>query len=57
MKGHQARVTVRAAHYSGFDADRWWEMRLGVRTEAEELEKLLLDIVRHRASSDFMNEP
>lgn len=47
MKGHQTRVTVRSARYLVFDPDRWWEARGGVRTEVEELEKLLLDVVRH----------
>jgi hypothetical protein len=49
MKGHPTHVTVRSAHYSNFDPDRWWETRLGVRTEIVELEKLLLDVVLHPA--------
>jgi hypothetical protein len=51
MRGHPTRVTVRAARYSGFDPDQWWESRLGVRTEIIELEKLLLDIALHPLSS------
>jgi hypothetical protein len=47
MKGHQMRVMVRAAHYSNFEPDRWWQSHSGMRTEIEEGEKLLLDIVRH----------
>jgi hypothetical protein len=47
MKGHPAQVTVRAARYSNFDPDRWWETRGGVRTEIVELQKLLLDFVMH----------
>jgi hypothetical protein len=50
MKGHQTRVTVRSARYLVFDPDRWWRSHGGVRTEVEELEKLLLDIVRHPIS-------
>jgi hypothetical protein len=50
MKGHQARVTVRSARYFVFDPDRWWESHDGIRTEVEELEKLLFDIVRHPIS-------
>ena len=50
MKGHQTRVTVYPARYSVFDPDRWWETRGGVRIEVEELEKLLLDVVRHPIS-------
>ena len=47
MKGHQTRVTVRSSRYLIFDPDRWWETRGGIRTEVLELEKLLLDVVRH----------
>ncbi len=50
MKGHQTRVTVRAAHHSAFDPDRWWETRDGIRTEIIEIEKLLLDFMRHPIS-------
>ena len=47
MKGHRTSVTVQPAHYSTFDPDRWWLTRAGTRTEIIELEKLLLDLVRH----------
>jgi hypothetical protein len=50
MKGHQTRVAVRSARYSEFDPDRWWEAHDGIRTEVEELEKLLLDVLRHPIS-------
>jgi hypothetical protein len=50
MKRHQTSVTVRSARHSAFDPDRWWESRNGIRTELMELEKLLLDIVRHPIS-------
>lgn len=50
MKGHETKVTVRSARYSVFDPDRWWEARAGIRTELMELEKLLLDVVRHPIS-------
>jgi uncharacterized SAM-binding protein YcdF (DUF218 family) len=50
MEGHQTRVTVRPARYSTFDPDRWWETRDGIRTEIVELEKLLLDVLRHPVS-------
>ena len=50
MKGHQTQITLRTARYSDFDPDRWWQTRGGTRTELEELEKLLLDIVRHPIS-------
>ena len=47
MKGHLTRVAVQAERYSGFDPDRWWETRGGIRTEIIELEKLALDVVLH----------
>jgi hypothetical protein len=47
MRTHATRVTVRPAHYSSFDPDRWWETRTGVRTEIIELQKLLFDFVLH----------
>jgi hypothetical protein len=50
MKGQQTRVMLRSAHYSKFEPDRWWETHSGVRTEIEEAEKLLLDILRHLSS-------
>jgi hypothetical protein len=50
MKGHPTHATVRAARYSNFDPDRWWETRGGVRIEIVELQKLLLDFVLHPLS-------
>jgi len=50
MKGHQTAVAVCASRYSLFDPDRWWDSRGGIRTELIELEKLMLDIVRHPIS-------
>jgi uncharacterized SAM-binding protein YcdF (DUF218 family) len=50
MTGHSTRVAVKAARYSNFDPDRWWETRSGVRTEIVELEKLLLDYLMHPIS-------
>jgi hypothetical protein len=50
MKGHPTHATVRAARYSSFDPDRWWETRGGVRIEIMELQKLLLDFVLHPLS-------
>jgi hypothetical protein len=50
MRGHPTQITVRAARYSTFDPDRWWETRGGVRTEIVELQKLLLDCVLHPLS-------
>ena len=50
MKGHPTRVTVRASRYSSFDPDRWWQTRGGVRTLLVELQRLVLDFVRHPAS-------
>jgi len=50
MKGHRTRVTVRPVRHSAFDPDRWWETRDGIRTEIIELQKLLLDVMRHPLS-------
>ncbi len=50
MKGHPTQVTVRPARYSNFDPDRWWETRVGVRTEIIELQKLMLEAVLHPVS-------
>jgi hypothetical protein len=52
LKGHQTRVMVHptSARYPHFDPDGWWENRGGVRVEIEELEKLLLDLLRHPIS-------
>jgi len=52
LKGHQTRVMIHLAspRYTHFDPDRWWGSRGGVRVEIEELEKLLLDVVRHPIS-------
>jgi uncharacterized SAM-binding protein YcdF (DUF218 family) len=47
MKGQSTKVIVRSARFSLFDADRWWQSRAGARTEVVELEKLLLEFVRH----------
>lgn len=47
MDGGQTRVAVRAARHSRFDPETWWHTRDGVRTEAIELQKLLLDLARH----------
>ena len=41
------RVMVQAERYSGFDPDRWWQTRGGIRTAIIELEKLVLDVVLH----------
>jgi hypothetical protein len=47
MRGHKGTVTVTPSRYSEFDPDRWWLTHDGIRTGIVELEKLLLDIVRH----------
>jgi hypothetical protein len=50
MKGRLTRVTVQSARYSGFDPDRWWKTRGGIRTEIIELQKLLLEFLLHPIS-------
>lgn len=47
MRNHPTRVMVRATHYAPFDPGRWWQTRDGTRIEIIELEKLILDYVRH----------
>jgi uncharacterized SAM-binding protein YcdF (DUF218 family) len=50
MKGDPTHVSVQAARYSSFDPDRWWETRAGARIGIIELQKLLLDVLRHPMS-------
>jgi hypothetical protein len=50
MRGRPTKVTVRPARYSTFNADHWWATRDGIRSGIVELEKLLLDLVRHPLS-------
>jgi hypothetical protein len=50
MHGHATLVTVRAARFSPFDPERWWETRQGTRTQLIELQKLMLDVVLHPLS-------
>jgi len=47
LKGVNATVMVKGSGYSDFDPDSWWHSRAGTRIEAVELEKLLLDVLRH----------
>lgn len=51
MKGHATRITVHPSRYSAFDPDRWWQTRDGLRKLLIELQRLILDVVRHPASS------
>jgi hypothetical protein len=50
MKGRATRVIVRPTRYSSFVPDRWWQTRGGLRTGIVELQKLVLDFVRHPLS-------
>jgi len=50
MRDDQTRVRIRVTRHSGFDPDRWWETRGGIRTEIIELQKLLFDLLRHPLS-------
>jgi hypothetical protein len=47
LRGRELSITVDGSPYSEFNADTWWKTRAGVRTGIIELEKLLLDLVRH----------
>ena len=42
-----ANVSVRTTRYAAFDPDHWFETRWGLRIGLVELEKLLLDVLRH----------
>ena len=44
------RIVVVPSRYSNFKPDQWWKTRYGARTEIIEMEKLLLDLVRHPLS-------
>ena len=50
LLGRPTKVMIRAARYSAFNPDRWWETRDGIRIGLVELQKLLLDFVRHPLS-------
>ena len=50
MNGGTTRVVVRRSRYSLFDPDCWWRSRETARVGIVELEKLLLDVVRHPIS-------
>lgn len=50
MKGHQTRIIMAGTRYSQFHPGRWWQTHGGIRTEIEESEKLLVDILRHPIS-------
>jgi hypothetical protein len=45
--GHRVNIIVDASRYSEFHPDTWWRTREGARTGIFELEKLILDVVRH----------
>lgn len=47
LRSRQLSITVHSSRYSEFNPDTWWKTRAGVRIGILELEKLLLDFVRH----------
>jgi hypothetical protein len=47
MDGHGTKVSVKVARHATFDPERWWQTRGGLRIGIIELQKLLLDVVRH----------
>jgi hypothetical protein len=46
-RGISLKVIVRPSQFSDFQPDAWWLSRGGTRTEIVELQKLLLDCLRH----------
>jgi hypothetical protein len=47
MGTRPTRVIVRSARFSPFDPDRWWKSPDTRRIGVIELQKLLLDLLRH----------
>jgi len=47
VRNRSLHVLIVSSPYSGFAPDTWWKSRGGTRTGIVELEKLLLDFVRH----------
>jgi hypothetical protein len=47
LRTHQISITIQNSTYSEFNLDTWWKSRAGVRAGIIELEKLLVDVVRH----------
>jgi hypothetical protein len=50
MDGRHVRVTIRGSRYSFYNPENWWQTRTGLRTGIVEMQKLLLDVVRHPLS-------
>lgn len=50
FRGRRTTVMVRPARFSHFRVDDWWASRTGARTGIVELQKLLLDFLRHPLS-------
>lgn len=47
MAGHETTVSIRIARHTEFDPDSWWQERDGARTVITEIQKLMLDFLRH----------
>lgn len=50
MKDRQTTVAIRCARFSSFSSERWWQNRGSARLGIVEMEKLLLDVMRHPLS-------
>jgi hypothetical protein len=49
--GHsRVKITIQTSPYSEFNPGNWWQTRDGVRVGIVELEKLVLDVIRHPLS-------
>lgn len=46
----ETRFLVRSVRHGAFDPDEWWRTRDGLRAGVIELQKLILDVVRHPLS-------
>jgi hypothetical protein len=49
-QGRGLRIMVKGARYSEFDPESWWRTRAGTRLEIFEMQKLVLDLLRHPLS-------
>lgn len=47
LRGRQINVTIDISPYADFNLDSWWKTRAGVREGIFELQKLMLDVLRH----------
>ena len=47
LRGHQVTMAIHISPYADFNLESWWKTRAGVREGIFELQKLMLDVIRH----------